>query len=337
MTLQDRIAVLSQLKEVILTDPDWDRTVRMAVAKNLWFTEASIIESFNAISNDYLEAEKLNQWVKAYEISEGAPKTIGLILAGNIPFVGIHDIISVFVSGHKANIKLSGKDSVLNMFLFQKLKELEPKTEAYFNIVERLENYDAVIATGSNTTGNYFEKYFSHVPSIIRKNRHGVAVITNETSDENIQKLGKDIFSFFGLGCRNVSKIYLPEGTEVAKVFDQLNDFAEVKNHNKYMNNYDYNYALFLMNDKKFYTNDFLIMKPDASISSRIASVHYEYYNDLEVLESHLKACQDEIQCVISEPVFSDLNVLPFGESQSPQLWDYADGVDTMAFLTHGF
>lgn len=334
MTLEERIEALEKLGEALKTYPEWESVARKSVFHNPWFTIETVNESKEAICQHYLDGSNLRQWISKYKLEDKSAKTVGLILAGNIPWVGIHDIISVFLSGNKAQIKLSEKDTVLNKFLLALLEEIDPRTKVYFHLVDRLENYDAVIATGSNTTGRYFEKYFSQVPSIIRKNRHGVAVVRKETSDADIKLLGRDIFSYFGLGCRNVSKIYLEEGLKVDKVFDQLNDFAFVKNHNKYANNYDYNYALFLMNDKKFFTNEFLIMKPDHQISSRIASVHYEHYSELQTLESHLIAASEEIQCVVSDNNFNELKVVPFGESQSPQLWDYADGIDTMDFLS---
>jgi len=333
MNLQERRDVLVKWGKRIGQDEDFDFIVSKSSAYNPWFDEKNIREGVTAICDQYLSEEKLNQWISNYEFFENNPQKIGLVLAGNIPMVGFHDVLSVFLSGHKSQIKLSDKDNILLPYVLKVLESIDSRTVDYFEFVERLQDFDAVIATGSNTAGQYFERYFGKVPHIIRKNRSGVAVVQAQTSKAQIKKLGMDIFSYYGLGCRNVSKIYLEEGLKVDKVFDELNDFKFVNQHAKYMNNYDYNYALYQMNDDNFFTNDFLILKPDQNISSRIAAVNYEYFNDLDKLEEHLHSCKNEIQCVISNPVFKDLKVIPFGESQSPELWDYADGVDTMEFL----
>ena len=227
-------------------------------------------------------------------------KTIGLILAGNIPLVGFHDVLSVFISGHRSQIKLSDKDKFLLPFLTNQLLRINPEYSSCFEYVNRLKDYDAIIATGSNTTGNYFEKYFRNVPHIIRKNRHGVAVICNDVKDEELVELGSDIFAYYGLGCRNVSKLYLENGFEIDRLFKAAATHEEVMKHNKYMNNYDYNNAMYLLNKEDFLTNDFLLLRESTDISSRIATVNYEYFQDTDSLIPELRNKQQEIQCVVS-------------------------------------
>jgi len=333
MNLEERKNALVELGHRLSFSLDIYTIAQKAKIINPWFSVDSTNAAIAAIIENFLNLDKLNEWLSKYSIKETAQKKIGLILAGNIPLVGFHDIISVFLSGHKSIIKLSEKDSVLTKFIFSELFKVNPKTEKYFQFEERLKEYDAVIATGSDSTGKYFEKYFKNVPSIIRKNRHGVAVVTSSNSKEQIQALGNDIFKYFGLGCRNVSKVYLKKGLKVDFILDELESYKEVANHNKYKNNYDYTYALYLMNSVEFFTNDFLIMKPDSNIVSRIATLHYEHFDDLNLLEEHLIENQEKIQCVVGDVRFKNIRTLPFGESQRPALWDYADGVDTLDFL----
>lgn len=335
MTLDSRIELLGKLGDKLTaSDDSLEAVVTKAVRENPWFTMDSVQKSFDAIASQYLDRDKLKTWVSQYQIPEEDYKRVALILAGNIPMVGIHDVISVFVSGNKALIKLSDKDKVLIPFLIDTMISLGPNARDYFEIVPKVSNFDAVIATGSNASGSYFERYFSDVPNIIRKNRNGVAVLYNSVSSNELQALGDDIFTHFGLGCRNVSKLYLEEGFELQRIFEAVLDHGDVISHHKYKNNYDYNNALFLLNNESFLTNNFLILKEETSVSSRIASLHYEYFKNEDELQDLIKSKETEIQCVVGHATIDGLDVIPFGQAQYPSITQYADGVDTLEFLS---
>jgi len=331
--IKERVAILVQLGKQLRDTPLPDQLLSTAKNHNPWFTTASIIEAVKAIAENYLSENALNNWIQSYPSKSRKPKNIGLILAGNIPLVGIHDIISVFICGHRSIIKLSEKDTVLTKYILEQLKVIDERTQEHFQLVDRLVDYDAVIATGSNSSGRYFQKYFSKVPHIIRTNRNGVAVVYKDTSAKDLKSLASDILSYFGLGCRNVSKIYLQEGLDRARIFEALEDHQQRINHNKYKNNYDYSYALYLMSKEEFYTDDLLIMRPNKAITSRISVVHYEYFSDTSKLTMDLQQAKDLIQCIVTDRPLDDLDVFDFGASQSPALADYADGVNTLDFL----
>ncbi|NNE26965.1 MAG: acyl-CoA reductase [Saprospiraceae bacterium] len=335
MQLQERIELMSKLGDLLSKgDDELDVTISKAALHNPWFTQASVRHAIDAVCKNFLEKEALKAWSDNYNISDKYKKNVGLILAGNIPMVGFHDLLSVFISGHVAKVKLSSKDEVMMQFIISQLKRLDARSNSYFEVVDRLNDIDAMIATGSNSTGNYFSKYFGHLPNIIRRNRHAVAVVPNSISKEALSNLGKDIFTYFGLGCRNVSKLYLEDGFEIQRFFDAIVSYGDVIYHNKYKNNYDYSNALYLLNQIEFLTNNFLIVRESRDITSRIASVHYEYFTDLNQLESDLVANKDAIQCVVSQRAIGNLNCVNYGEAQSPSLTQYADGVDIMQFLT---
>lgn len=331
--ISERVAVLAELGRQLIATPIPESVIASAISKNPWFTLDSIESSVTAIAHNYLSEHELHEWLEPYFSRQISQKKVGLILAGNIPLVGIHDIISVFASGHSSMIKLSEKDTVLTEYILDRLISINPKVNDHFIKVERLSNYDAVIATGSNSTGRYFHKYFSKVPHVIRTNRNGVAVIYKDTTQESLKALASDVLSYFGLGCRNVSKIYLEEGVDRARIFEALEDFQQLINHNKYKNNYDYTYALYLMSKEEFYTDDLLILRPNKEITSRISCVHYEYFTDSKKLTAELQESKDLIQCIVTDRPLGKMKVFDFGTSQSPGLTDYADGVNTLDFL----
>lgn len=302
--------------------------VQQATVINPWFTKENIAQALQGLSV-MLRPEALQKWLETYDFSAlSTQKRVGLILAGNIPMVGFHDIFSVAVAGHIPVVKQSSQDHVLLPYVFNMFRDLS-KNEA-FNIEwvdGKLPEVDAVIATGSNNTARYFEYYFGKYPHIIRKNRSGVAILTGNETDEELSKLGSDIFSFFGLGCRNVAKLYVHRDFDLDRFFKGIYEYHPIVNHHKYANNYDYFRALWLMNREEILDNGFLILRPSTSLSSPVGSVFYERFDDLSVLEKELATQSDEIQCIVSQ------NHVPFGKSQQPELWDYADGVDTMKFL----
>ncbi|CDF79157.1 acyl-CoA reductase [Formosa agariphila KMM 3901] len=253
-------------------------------------------------------------------------------MAGNIPLVGFHDFISVLMSGHDVVVKQSSNDKHLLPYLAKYLEYVEPEFKSKINFVEgTLENFDAVIATGSDNTARYFEYYFKDKPSIIRKNRNSVAVLTGTETPEELEGLADDIFRYYGLGCRNVSKLYVPENYDFQGFFHAMYKWNHVINDHKYANNYDYNKAVYLMSEFEMLENGFLMIKEDKSFSSPIATVFYEYYNDVNELKTELISKKSDIQCIVSKD-FIDYEIV-FGNTQSPDLWDYADNVDTMGFL----
>ncbi len=335
MQLNERIIAFSKLGEVIVrSNEELEAQVGKARYMNPWFTNESIWDSLNAIRSNFLNRDNLESWLNDYKLTEiSSPKSVGLILAGNIPLVGFHDVLSVLITGHKALIKYSEKDTVLTSFLLNELVKIEPRFDKQIEVQERLKDFEIVIATGSNNTGKYFEKYFCKVPNVIRKNRNAVGVIYNDVNDTDLKEIGKDIFQYYGLGCRNVSKLYIEDSFKIDRLFESIYDYYEVINHNKYKNNYDYSNALFLLNSEKFLTNDFLILRPHTDIASRIATVHFEIFTDTNVLVNHLNENANNIQCVVSSKPINGVKTFDLGQAQSPSLSDYADGVDTISFL----
>lgn len=333
MNKKERIDVLAAVGLKLKGEGIPEEIVTKTYATNPWFTKDSIQKAVAAIAHSYLDKEKLNTWLASYDESKSIKK-VGLVLAGNIPLVGIHDIISVFAANHHAMIKMSEKDSILTKYFIELLCKVDNRADNYFKEVDRLSGHDAVIATGSDSAGSYFEKYFSSVPHIIRRNRNGVAIVYRDTTEQNMHQLGHDMLAYFGLGCRNVSKLYLEKGIELKKVYEPVEEMRDIIHHNKYKNNYDYSYALYLLNKEEFFTNDFLIMRENSSLNSRIACMHYEYFDDTEVLSAELTQIKNKIQCFISDRPLPGHDIVPFGSGQDPALNDYADGVDTMAFLT---
>ncbi|WDF57016.1 acyl-CoA reductase [Mucilaginibacter sp. KACC 22063] len=301
---------------------------------NAWFTPESVMSAVKATGQMLNEAD-ITAWVNRYPVNNHQPKRIGLILAGNIPMVGFHDILCVLITGHIALIKLSSQDSRLIRHVLQMLIELAPELKERIVYTERLDNFDAVIATGSNNTSRYFDYYFGKVPNIIRKNRNSVSVLSGFETKEQLQQLGHDIFDYFGLGCRNVSHLLVPKDYNFIPFFEAIEEFNPIADHHKYHNNYDYNKAIFLVNRNEHLDNGFLLLKEDERLASPLAVVYYSFYDTYEDAVNKLNDQQDNIQCIVSKMELNTGNqVVEFGQSQYPKLWDYADGVDTMAFLT---
>ena len=326
------------LKEFINTDSQnfteeqrcFSALLRRAEIENPWFTQENVKFCFQNWA-DNLVAENIDSWVKNYRFSDGGKK-IGLILAGNIPLVGFHDVICVMLSHHIPVIKLSSKDQLILPFLLKKWSEFYEGTLEY-HFVERLENYDAVIATGSNNTAKYLEYYFKNSLSIIRKNRTSVAVLKGDETDEQLQLLAEDIFRYFGLGCRNVTKLFLPKDMKLDRLFENFIHFKEIINHHKYANNYDYNRAVYLLNQELFWDNNFVMMKEDEKLFSPLSVINFSRYENLQDVATSLQQNEKDIQCIVAHPELG-LDSLDFGEAQKPSLNTYADNVDTMEFLS---
>ena len=310
---------------------DFASLIELSQSHNGWFTPEQVLHSIQSWAKALTE-DNLNQWLSNYDFPKIEPKKVGLILAGNIPLVGFHDFLSVLISGHDVLVKTSSNDQYLLKFLANYLIAVEPKLNSKITFVEgKLEGFDAVIATGSNNTARYFEYYFKDKPSIIRKNRNSVAVLNGTESHEDLLGLGEDIFRYFGLGCRNVSKLFVPKGYNFEAFFKAMYEYRDVIHYEKYANNYDYNKAVFLMSNFQLLDNEFLTIKEDSSYSSPISSVFYEFYDDLEEIKTRLHTDTEQIQCIVSKDLIP--NSVAFGQTQQPKLWDYADNVDTLAFL----
>lgn len=305
--------------------------IKRAKEYNGWFDEDNVLFALTSWGNSLTE-DNLTQWTSQYSFTKNTPKTIAIIMAGNIPLVGFHDFLSVLISGNKVLVKLSSNDKYLLPLISKYLEHVEPKFKGYINFTNgELENFDAVIATGSDNTARYFEYYFGKYPSIIRQNRNSAAILTGDESDEELAGLGEDIFRYYGLGCRSVSKLFVPRDYDFDKFFKAIFKYGDIINYNKYQNNYDYNKAVYLMSLFKLQENGFLMLKEDESYSSPIATLFYEYYESEDSIQNKLNQDSEKIQCLVTKLPLK--NAIKFGDTQHPTLSDYADGVDTLHFL----
>jgi hypothetical protein len=306
-----------------------------ALAENSWFTIENVGKAIKAIGAKMLSQESLDKFMDHYKWETATKaRNIGLISAGNIPLVGFHDLFCILTSGHNAFVKCSSKDSALLKGVRSKLIEINPTLENRFQLLDQLKGMDAYIATGSNNTARYFESYFGAFPHVIRRNRNSVAVLTGEESEEELILLGEDVFSYFGLGCRNVSSLMVPEQYDFAPALTLWQEhFISTIFHNGYKNNYDYNYALHLMNKVPFLMNGCIQLLESDQLPSRIACLHYSIYDDLNSAALRIEGLHDQIQVVVSSVLLNSIPIVPFGQSQQPGLLDYPDGVDTYAFL----
>lgn len=303
---------------------------------NPWFTHEFLISSIRSIGES-LKAEKIDQWLLNYgdELNLDKPsKIIGVVMAGNLPLVGFHDYLCVLISGHRLLAKLSHADNKLLPLIHDILVAFEPGflDKAVFT-EQTLSAFDAVIATGSSNTARYFEYYFGKYPNIIRKNRNGVAILKGDETQKDLEGLADDVFMYFGLGCRNVSKLFVPRVYDFQKLFSAFEKYKHLTHHYKYVNNYDYNKSIFLVNKIKHLDTGFALLTEELSFSSPISVLYYEYYDRIEDLAKWIDAKKENIQCLMSNESFLNFPVLSFGKAQQPELWDYADGVDTLKFL----
>jgi hypothetical protein len=329
MDLQQRVNILVRLGEYMQNDAEiFEAVKKKAERVNLWFTHEFIGLAVENIADNFLQKNKLEQWIQHYKTNEdeATSKTIGIVMAGNIPLVGFHDMLCVFISGHKALIKPSSKDEVLIRHLVQKMHEFDDEVQNKIFFAEMLKGCDAYIATGSNNSARYFEYYFGRYPSIIRRNRTSVAVLDGTETQKELDKLADDIQLYFGLGCRNITKLYVPKNYDFMPLLTALKKYEHFTQLHKYKHNYDYHLALLIMNNKYYMSNGSVILTENESLFSPVSQVNYEYYGDKKDLDERLKL-NDDIQCIVGH------NFLNFGEAQSPGLNDYADGVDTMKFL----
>lgn len=328
MNLQARIDLMHRLGIYLKSNSEeWQTVKQQAFYKNGWFTPEFTELACSKIADNFLDKSLLEKWAGHYHIDDNIiPKNVGLVMAGNIPLVGFHDFLAVFIAGHQQTIKLSSKDDILLKHLVKKLNEMDEGTGNFISFAENLKGCDAYIATGSNNSARYFEKYFEKYPHIIRRNRTSAAILTgNETADE-LYKLSDDIHQYFGLGCRNVSKLFVPAGYDFVPLISSFNNYSYFADHHKYKNNFDYQLSLILLNNIYYMTNNATLITENAGTFSPISQLFFEYYEDLQKTREHLIK-NDDIQCVV------DGHSVPFGEAQNPGLFTYADGVDTMQFL----
>ncbi|MFC3196280.1 acyl-CoA reductase [Parapedobacter deserti] len=334
MTKKQRIEAFIRLGEYLLSDKQCLlQAVDAAYQHNAWFTPANVHKALHAAALNLTE-DKLHSWLAPYPFDGDCDKTAGLVLAGNIPLVGFHDILCVLCAGFKLQVKPSADDPVLTTHLLSKLQEVEPRFTPRIAIAERLQNFDLVIATGSDNSARYFSYYFGRKPHIIRKNRNSVAVLTGKETSSQLMQLGSDIFDYYGLGCRSVSKLFVPEGYDIKTILDGIAPFSDVINHHKYANNYDYNKSIYLINRESHYDNGFLLVKPDDRMASPLAVLYLEEYTNTDTLAERLRTLAPQLQCVVSiENLGVPTPVVAPGQSQLPALADYADGVNTLDFL----
>ncbi|MBK7762358.1 MAG: acyl-CoA reductase [Bacteroidetes bacterium] len=326
--IEKRITILLKLKEYILSnEPRWLEIIEKAERQNAWFTKAFIWQAIHSISDAYLHEVALRSFALQFkEIEAQNVKTIGIVMAGNIPLVGFHDFLCVFLSGHTMRIKFSSKDDVILPHLIQTMYQWDETLRECISASEMLKGCDAYIATGSSNSARYFDYYFAKYPSIIRRNRTSVAVLDGSESNEELSLLADDVYQYFGLGCRNVTQLYVPEGYDFVPMLNAFKKYDELKHHNKFKNNYDYHLAILMLNRQYYMTNDSVILVEHDSVFSAISVVNYTYYHDRENVLERLKKSED-IQAIVGK------SCIPFGDAQKPSLIDFADGVDTVAFL----
>jgi hypothetical protein len=336
MNLQERISAFAQLGQRLhnLTDEELETLCRRVENSNSWFSPAQTKSALEGLEL-FLNRESIEEWVGKYPVGTvKEPKSVGVLMAGNVPAVGFHDFMSVLMSGHQVHAKLSTGDGVLMQWLAGELIKIAPGFSGFISFEPMLKGKDAYIATGSDNSARYFEYYFGKYPNIIRKNRTSVAVLTGNETAEDYRALGKDVFQYFGLGCRNISKVFIKEESQLNSFLDAIENFSDVINHHKYRNNYDYNKSIYLVNQQPHLDNGFLLLTQGEGLVSPISVLYYGLYENDEDLKKQLAGQKDKIQCVVSKDGQWEES-LPLGEAQCPGLEDYADNVDTMEFLTN--
>lgn len=308
-----------------------DKAIDLAYKYNTWFTEDSVKKALNEWSKQ-LNYNSLKNWTDQYKIEDKSEKKIAIIMAGNLPLVGFHDLLCGLIMNFHCIVKLSSDDKILIPFIVEYLDSIVPgiKNQVKFT-TNPIKDFNGVIATGSNNSFKYFEYYFGNYPNLLRKTRHSIAVLDGKETEMDLKKLGNDIFTYFGMGCRSVSKLLVPKGYDFDLLFNALFDFKEIINHNKYVNNYDYNKAVYLMSEQKFIENGFIILKEDEKLGSPIGCLFFEYYENPKDLNAYISDIKDSLQCVVSN--LNILNSTSFGSSQSPKIDDYADNTNTLDFL----
>jgi hypothetical protein len=333
MNLEKRINLLADLGNYcISTDPAWITAQRRAHAANGWFIPEFIGLAVRGIATQYLGKEKLRAWTDNYRLPDQpvSPRTVGLTMAGNIPLVGFHDFLSIFISGHYQLIRPSGRDDILIRHLLQYLLTIEPDAAKYFAFADRLSGCDAYIATGSNNSARYFEYYFAKYPHIIRRNRTSIALLTGEETMRDLEYLADDVYQYFGLGCRNVTQLYVPENYDFLPLLQAFRKYNYLFQLTRYQHNYDYQLTILLLNKKIYMSNESILLTENDSPFSPISVLHYAYYRPGDPLPPTLSGDHPDIQAIVGG---QGSGFTPFGQAQQPRLEDYADGIDTLKFL----
>lgn len=335
MTLENRIEAFVELGKQLqqLTPEERQNWAYAAASRNTWFTEENVSCALNGIIT-MLQEQYLREWLYPYHLKQVTPKKVGVVMAGNIPMVGFHDFLSVLISGHYLMGKLSSSDDMLMKRLANMLIGIEPAFASCIEFVDLLKEADAIIATGSDNTARYFEYYFANRPHIIRKNRSSIGILTGHEETDDLKALGEDIFRYYGLGCRNVSKVLVPEGYVFNRFFEANQHRENIQDHHKYQNNYDYNKSILLVNRVPHLDNGFMLVQQSERLVSPISVLFYDTFSSLTDLRQKLQEVKDKTQVLVSAHGWFEGSI-PFGEAQSPMVWDYADGVDTMKFLQH--
>lgn len=331
--LKDRVNVFATIGKLLkeLSEDEIDYIYRRAGGENSWFTEKNVSIALEGVIR-YLDEDKLEAWTNDLPANPVSPKKVGVVMAGNIPLVGFHDMLAVLISGHKLLAKPSSKDAFLIKYVADLICDIEPWFGEQISFQERLNDAEAMIATGSDNSSRYFEYYFSKIPHIIRRNRSSVGVLSGKESPGEFKALGNDVFQYFGLGCRNVSKLFVPKGYDFGPLLDAWQVFDHVAKHHKYNNNYDYNKSIYLVNKELHYDSGFALLRRSEQLVSPISVVYYEEYSHSDEITKNLAGASEKIQCVVSQNSWVP-GSLPFGKAQEPELWDYADNVNTLVFL----
>ena len=333
MDLIDRVNSFLELRKKIenIDRKLLHQIIEKANSKNPWFTPPFVQHAFAGLLN-LLDKEKLEHWLSTYDFRNAASRKVGVVMAGNIPMVGMHDLICVLISGHHLIGKLSSEDEVLIPFIIEMLSEINPELGARVQFVDQLKGMDAVIATGSDNTSRYFDYYFGKYPNIIRKNRTSIAILNGKENKDELEALGNDLFLYFGLGCRNVSKLLIPEGYEIEQLIGHFDKYSYLAEHQKFSNNYQYNKSILLVNLEEHLDNGFAIFQRNAKLVSPLSVIYYDFYSNENDLKAQLEKENQKIQCIISNCEQFEGRIR-FGSAQMPDIWDYADNVDTMEFL----
>jgi hypothetical protein len=335
-SISQRIDQLALLGDILRTDTDERRTaIQSAASHNPWFSPANSLLALESISTHFLQKPILEQWAKKYPILETnpAPVRVGIVCAGNIPCVGFHDLLCGILAGAKLQLKLAEKDRILMLYILDALYQLDPVWREWVRVVPKLEHFDKIIATGSDSSGLFFEKYFGKFPNIIRQHRNSVAILDGTETETDLLSLGVDIFRYFGLGCRSVSKVYAPVGYDWKPFLEKMDNFQDIVQHTKYCNNFEYNRAIYLLNQTPHLVNNCMILLENPSLESRISCLHWESYQDETNLLEKLSQNSEKIQTIVSKNPIQGLKTVRFGQAQSPDIEDFADGIDTIDFI----
>lgn len=329
MNVEQRVVLLEKLGNYIVSDDaGWASIKEKAQYENPWFIPEFLNYQLKHIAKEYLDRTKLENWIRTYNLPSEttSPKNVGVVMAGNIPLAGFHDFLSVFVSGHHQTIKPSSKDFQLINGIINTLKTWNNEVEEYVKIADQLKKCDAYIATGSNNSSRYFDYYFSKYPHIIRRNRTSAAILTGNETLEELEALADDVYLYFGLGCRNVTKLYVPHNFDFLPLLDSFKKYNWAFDIHKYKNNYDYQLAIMIINRMYYMTNGSILLTENKALFSPVSMLNYEVYSKVKEVEKML-ALSGDIQCVVG------INHIPFGWAQKPALDDYADKADTLQFL----